>query len=373
MAQLELVGVKKSFGKIDAVTDIDLVIQNNELFCLFGPSGCGKTTILKLLVGLDIPDKGKIVIDGRDMTFAPPAERNLAMVFQNLALFPHLPVRQNLAFPLVERRLPPAAIAERMAQVAATLQITPLLDKLPAHLSGGERQRVALGRALMRDPQAYLLDEPLSALDARLRETMRVELGRLQRDLKHTFVYVTHDQEEAMALASRMAIMDAGRIVQVGTPLDLYGLPHDCYVAEQLGSLPINLFAGELHTSGLFVADELPLTVSTELRGSDRRVLLGARPEDIRVSVGPNDGSGVTGEVIAFQQLGATTVLDVRAGARMIKVEIGDTSPVRLHDNVSIRLALEKCHVFDATSRRRLHTGLGRQQPHALHLVASAS
>jgi multiple sugar transport system ATP-binding protein len=373
LAQLELVGVSKSFGKNTAVKDIDLMIRDNELFCLFGPSGCGKTTILKLLVGLEIPDKGKIMIDQRDVTFAPPAERNLAMVFQNLALFPHLPVRENLAFPLVERRLPQSAIEARMAQVAATLQITPLLDKLPAHLSGGERQRVAIGRALMRDPQAYLLDEPISALDARLREAMRVELGRLQRDLKHTFVHVTHDQEEAMALADRMAIMNEGRIVQVGTPVDLYGLPFDRYVAEQLGSLPINLFAGTLHASGLFVADELALTIPTGLRGFDRRVLLGARPEDIGVSAGPSDDAEVTGKVIVFQQLGATTVLDVMVGTKTIKVETGDAPPVGLHEDASLSITLEKCHVFDAVTQRRLHTGLGRQQPHASHLVASAS
>jgi multiple sugar transport system ATP-binding protein len=225
VAQLELIGVGKRFGTVDAVKDIDLVIRDNELFCLFGPSGCGKTTILKLLVGLEIPDQGRIRIDGRDVTLAPPADRNLAIVFQNLALFPHLRVRENLAFPLVERGVPRSAIEARVHQVAATLHIAPLLDKLPAHLSGGERQRVALGRALVRDPQAYLLDEPTSALDARLREAMRVELGRLQRDLKHTFVHVTHDQEEAMAVADRLAVMKEGRIVQVGTPVELYGLP----------------------------------------------------------------------------------------------------------------------------------------------------
>jgi multiple sugar transport system ATP-binding protein len=361
VAQLELIGVSKAFGQVDAVKDIDLSIRDNELFCLFGPSGCGKTTILKLLVGLEIPDQGRIRIDGRDVTYASPAERNLAMVFQNLALFPHLPVRQNLAFPLVERRVPKHTIAERMTQVAATLHITPLLDKLPAHLSGGERQRVALGRALMRDPQAYLLDEPTSALDARLREAMRVELGRLQRDLKHTFVHVTHDQEEAMALADRMAIMREGRIVQVGTPVDLYALPCNAYVAEQLGSLPINMFSGVLDAAGTFTADQVDLTLPTGLRGSDRRVLLGARPEDIRISASAASGAGLTGKVIALQQLGATSVLDIAIGGKTVKVEADDEPPVGLHDEAFVSIAFEKCHIFDAATQQRLHTGCGKQ------------
>ncbi len=369
MALLELIGVSKRFGAVEAVRAIDLTIRDSELFCLFGPSGCGKSTILKLIAGLELPDSGRISIDGRDVTFAPPAERNLAMVFQNLALFPHLRVRDNLAFPLVEQRLPQKVIEERLAQVAATLRIVQLIDKLPAHLSGGERQRVALGRALMRDPQAYLLDEPISALDARLREAMRVELGRLQRDLKHTFVHVTHDQEEAMALADRMAVMRDGRIVQVGTPLELYGLPCDSYVAEQLGSLPINIFAGTIDAMGTFVAEAIDFRLETGLRASDRGALLGVRPEDIKLAPHRDAHSALTGRVIAVQPLGATTVVDVAVGPHIVKIETDDTPLVALHDDAFLSLALEKCHLFDRTTHQRFHTGLSEWQ----HITAFAA
>ena len=242
-------------GGFTAVDDVSLVVEDNELFCLFGPPGCGKSTILRLLVGLEAPDAGEIHIGGRDVTELPPADRDLAMVFQNLALFPHMSTRENLAFPLVARGVDPKYITAKVAQVAETLHITHLLDKFPAHLSGGERQRVAIGRALVREPKAYLMDEPISALDARLREEMRVELNRLQRQLNHTFVHVTHDQEEAMAVADRLCVMKDGRIEQIGTPLELYNTPQNRYVARQLGSPPINFISGNFDvSSGLFEA-----------------------------------------------------------------------------------------------------------------------
>ena len=259
MARLELSNASKYYGKTVAVKDIDLVVEDNEFFCIFGPPSSGKTTILRLLLGLVAPDEGEITIGGVAVGDQGPKERNLAMVFQNLALFPHMTAGQNLAFPLVERKLEKAAVIERVAQVAETLHITPLLDKLPAHLSGGERQRVAIGRALVRDPAAFLMDEPIAALDARLREEMRVELKRLQRELHHTIVYVTHDQEEAMSIADRIAVMEAGEIRQIGTPAEIYNLPNSRYVAELIGSPPMNFIDGTLADGGRFEGSDVPL------------------------------------------------------------------------------------------------------------------
>src|SRR5215472_17895471 len=286
VAKLELIAVSKRFGPVVAVEDVDLTVEDNELFCLFGPPGCGKTTILRLLLGLETPDRGEIRIGGRDVTRLPPADRDLAMVFQNLALFPHMSVRENLAFPLVERRVEPRRIDAKVAEVAETLHITHLLKKPPAQLSGGERQRVAIGRALVRAPNAYLMDEPISALDARLREEMRVELNRLRRHLKHTFVHVTHDQEEAMAVADRLCVMKDGQIDQLGTPQELYNTPNNRYVARQLGSPPINFIAGSLDAaSGLFEASVIPLVAVSVTRNKGQGAAwLGVRPEDLSIA-----------------------------------------------------------------------------------------
>ena len=286
LAKLELVSVSKRFGRVTAVDDVSLVVEDNELFCLFGPPGCGKSTILRLLVGLEAPDAGEIHIGGRDVTELPPANRDLAMVFQNLALFPHMSTRENLAFPLVARGVDAKHITAKVAQVAETLHITNLLDKFPAYLSGGERQRVAIGRALVREPKAYLMDEPISALDARLREEMRVELNRLQRQLKHTFVHVTHDQEEAMAVADRLCVMKDGRVEQIGTPLELYNTPQNRYVARQLGSPPINFISGTFDvSSGLFEAFQMPLAaVAAKANAGRGAAWLGVRPEDLSVA-----------------------------------------------------------------------------------------
>ena len=284
MAQLELHGVTKRFGPITAVEDIDITVPDNEFFCIFGPPGCGKTTLLRLWLGLETPDEGAVVIDGREVTRQTPAARNLSMVFQNLALFPHMTVANNLRFPLVERKMPRDEIARRVAEIAEKLHITPLLNKIPAHLSGGERQRVAIGRSLVRDPAAYLMDEPISALDARLREEMRVELSRLQRELKHTLIYVTHDQEEAMSVADRICIMENGRVAQTGTAGEIYNRPESRYVAEFVGAPPINLIEGRFE-NGYFAASEPSFRVPVADAGNhpDCGAVIGVRPEDVGI------------------------------------------------------------------------------------------
>src|SRR5215216_1362856 len=222
MAEIAFRNVTKRYGDTVALSDATFTVHDNEFFCFFGPPLSGKTTILRLILGLETPDHGDILIDGKPVNSISPALRNVAMVFQNLALFPHMSARDNIRFPLAERRVAEAQIERRVADTAAKLHIGHILHKMPAQLSGGERQRVAIARALVRDPVAYLMDDPISALDARLREETRVELKRIQREMGKTLVYVTHDQEEAMSIADRMAILENGRIRQVGTPVEIY-------------------------------------------------------------------------------------------------------------------------------------------------------
>jgi multiple sugar transport system ATP-binding protein len=360
MAKLQLLSATKRFGTTVAVDGVDLTVEDNELFCLFGPPGCGKTTILRLLLGLESLDCGEIRIGGRDVTRLPPADRDLAMVFQNLALFPHMSVRENLAFPLVERRMDTSRIGAKVATVAEILHITHLLDKPPAQLSGGERQRVALGRALVREPNAYLLDEPISALDAKLREEMRVELYRLQRQLKHTFVYVTHDQEEAMAVADRVCILRRGRVAQIGTPLEVYNSPDDIYVARQLGSPPMNFLEGRIDAlDGSFAAADVPfrgkLWTASQAEG---RAWLGVRPEDIAISDEAGGPRAVPASIYEVEPLGAVTIVDVKIGDRLLKAQVPRQPRYAQGDRVFLTFAAEKCHVFDAATDRRLATGL---------------
>lgn len=353
MATLELDGVTKRFGDVVAVEDISLRIEDNEFFCIFGPPSCGKTTILRLLLGLVVPDEGRILIDGRDVTYERPRQRDLGMVFQNLALFPHLSAGGNIAFPLVERNEPKARINERVADVAAKLQIAHLLEKLPAHLSGGERQRVAIARALVRNPRAYLMDEPIAALDARLRETTRVELKRLQRELSHTLVYVTHDQEEAMSIADRIAIMQDGRIVQVGAPGDIYNRPDTLYVAKIVGSPRINVIDGVLQGGAFRVAGQaIDLTFSGV--GYDGPAALAIRPEDLAVAAAGAPGA-LAAEVFEVEPLGAHTIVDVNLEGGILRVQIPGQPQLSPGDPIGLMLDVGRCHLFAAPSGATLH------------------
>jgi multiple sugar transport system ATP-binding protein len=347
MASLELSGINKSYGDTIAVADIDLKIEDNEFFCIFGPPSCGKTTILRLLLGLVAPDTGEVRIGGKVVTDAPPKERNLAMVFQNLALFPHMTTRQNLAFPLTERKMEKSAVEARVNSVAETLHITPLLKKLPAHLSGGERQRVAIGRALVRDPGAFLMDEPIAALDARLREEMRVELKRLQREQNHTLVYVTHDQEEAMSVADRMAIFEDGRIRQVGTPADIYNRPNSRYVAELIGSPPMNFVDGTF-ADGQFTAAQENVTISIDGVTESGAMTLAIRPEDIEIR--GSDQPGIDAKVYEVEPLGAFTIVDIIIGEKIVKVQVAGQPEFELGSAVRLFLDPLNCHLFDGAS-----------------------
>lgn len=348
MAAIEFRNVSKSFGKALAVDDASFRIGDGEFFCFFGPPLSGKSTILRLILGLETPDSGEILFDGRPMNAVGPAARNVAMVFQNLALFPHLTAADNIRFPLRERKTDPALIERRLAEVAEKLHIGHILHKLPAHLSGGERQRVAIGRALVREPVAYLMDDPISALDARLREETRVELKRMQTDLGRTLVYVTHDQEEAMSIADRMAIMENGRIRQIGTPAEAYDQPQSAYVAGLLGAPAINLFSLEQVRTG----DQLQLAggaISLPANAiPSGTTSIGVRPEDLLLAP---VGQGTEATVFEVEPLGGFTVVTLTAGGQRLRALLRGQPPVVVDSKVGLSVDPAAAHYFGSDGR----------------------
>ena len=329
MAEIAFRNVTKRYGDTVAVEDASFTVADNDFFCLFGPPLSGKTTILRLILGLETPDEGDILIDGRRVNEVGPAARNIAMVFQNLALFPHMTAADNIRFPLAERRLPAAHIKARLADASEKLHIGHILHKYPAQLSGGERQRVAIARALVRDPVAFLMDDPISALDARLREEARVELKRMQREAGRTLIYVTHDQEEAMSVADRMAILEHGRVCQVGPPVELYDDPATSYVAGLLGSPPINLMP----------SDMLPGAHSGAAQ-------VGLRPEDVAVS--PGEGA----VVVTVEPLGGYTVLTIQMRGHNLRAMLRGQPGFEPGQSVSIAAAPDRMLFFSADGAR---------------------
>ena len=353
MARIEFDHVTKRFGETLAVNDATVTIEHNEFFCFFGPPSSGKSTLLRLLLGLDTPDSGEIRIDGRRVNELAPAARNLAMVFQNLALFPHMTARENVAFPLVERHMAAPIIAQKLAKLAETLHISHILDKRPALLSGGERQRVAIGRALIRDAAGYLMDDPISALDARLREETRVELKRLQGDMGHTLIYVTHDQEEAMSVADRMAVLQDGAIRQIDAPQTLYARPRTRYVAALVGSPRMNFVPGLIDPeSHVFQSEQsgwrVPLSPRADLAGTG--VELGFRPEHVTIAKS-GDATALAARVVSVEPLGAMTVLVLEAGGGTVKAALRGQHSFGVGERVALAVPAARCIVFDASGR----------------------
>lgn len=330
MASISFRGVSKRFGDVLAVDNLTLDIRDNAFFCLFGPPLSGKSTILKLILGLEQPDEGEILIDGRPVTHVTPAARNVAMVFQNLALFPHMSALENIRFPLVERRRPAAEIAARVADVTGKLHIGHILHKPPSQLSGGERQRVAIARALVRDPVAYLMDDPISALDARLRESTRVELRRIQQEMGKTLVYVTHDQEEAMSVADGMAVLEHGRVRQTGTPEEIYRRPNSTYVAGMLGAPAMNVvpmgLAGEMQVQAAPVGAQS----------------LGVRPENLRVT------PGNAARVAEVEPMGGYTTLSIDLQGTMLRATLRGQPKYSPGEQVALSVDQGRAHFFDA-------------------------
>jgi ABC-type sugar transport system ATPase subunit len=355
MASITLNGASKAFSNmVAAVRAVDLHIPHGELLVLVGPSGSGKSTLLRLIAGLEAPTSGRILIDGTDVTALPPQQRDLAMVFQSYALYPHKTVRENLAFGLQMRRVAAARIRERVTEAARTLGIEPLLDRRPAALSGGQRQRVALGRAIVRDPKAFLLDEPLSNLDPLLRVETRAELALLHRRLGATMIYVTHDQEEAMTLGSRIVVMRDGAIEQVAAPMDLYDRPANTFVAGFIGSPAMNIWSCSARDDAHILAAGFrwdDVTAPVRARG---RVLMGVRPHDLEV-VAADEGDAA-GRVEILEPLGPVALAHLALdGAQQIRARVvTESRRLAVGDRIGIRVDRQRLHWFDVDTGHRL-------------------
>jgi ABC-type sugar transport system ATPase subunit len=350
MAGVTLERVSKRFGDATIVDQLDLAIADGELLVLVGGSGCGKSTTLRMIAGLESVSSGTIRIGERDVTHLPPRARDVAMVFQDYALYPHLTAYQNMALGLKLRKLPAADIDRRVRAAAATLGLEPLLERRPKAMSGGQRQRVAIGRAVVREPAAFLFDEPLSNLDAHLRNQMRIEIHALQRRLGTTSVYVTHDQVEAMTLADRLVILDGGKIQQVGSPMEVYRGPVNRFVAGFIGTPPINFLAGELVEEGgdlamVCAGGRLPVPAARRPRGDERQVTLGVRPHDLSLAEGEG-APGLDGKLVLVERLGGATHLHVEVAGQRIIAAISADRVVELDGPVRLTVAMERAHFF---------------------------
>ncbi|HEX7077193.1 MAG TPA: sn-glycerol-3-phosphate ABC transporter ATP-binding protein UgpC [Candidatus Eisenbacteria bacterium] len=362
MAGVTFRNVSKSFGKTPVIEKLDLEIKDQEFMVLVGPSGCGKSTALRMIAGLEEVSGGDILIGDRVVNDLPPKDRDIAMVFQSYALYPHMTVRENLAFGLKIRKMPQAEVDRLVAEAARILDIEHLLDRKPKELSGGQRQRVAVGRAIVRKPSVFLFDEPLSNLDAKLRVQMRAEISKLQHDLKTTTVYVTHDQVEAMTMGRRIAVLNAGILQQVGTPLEVYEKPVNVFVANFIGTPPMNFVPAVTADGGATLraaqfSIPAPAAARGALGGADgRRVLIGIRPEKIEIAPAPPPGGNgfVAVKVEVVELLGNEAVFHGRVGDDVLVAKAEPHRAPKVGDIVTLRLDLEALHLFDAETERRL-------------------
>ena len=356
MAQVMMKDLNKKYDEVHAVKDVNLHIRDKEFVVLVGPSGCGKSTTLRMVAGLEEITGGEITIGDRIVDDLPPKDRDIAMVFQNYALYPHMTVYDNMAFGLKMRKFPKTEIAKRVGEAAEILGIQELLKRKPRQLSGGQRQRVAVGRAIVRHPQVFLFDEPLSNLDAKLRVQMRVELKRLHERLETTAIYVTHDQVEAMTLGDRVVVMKDGWIQQVGEPLELYGRPANRFVAGFIGSPSMNFVDVTVaDANGALWADTTGLRVKVPPAIAGRlgpykgqRVTLGIRPEDLRVAVGGDAGDYSFDTVVeVVEPLGSEILLDLKAGPNVIVARVEPTVRAKHQDKMRLALHPDRVHFFD--------------------------
>ena len=350
MSEIELRNVGKSYGSVPVLDDISLDMGSGEFVVLVGPSGCGKSTLLRMIAGLEDISSGEITIGGRIVNDMPAKERDLAMVFQNYALYPHMKVADNMSFALKLGGVSKVEIRQRVAEAAEILGLENLLDRLPRELSGGQRQRVAMVRAIVRDPRAFLFDEPLSNLDAKLRVKMRGEIKKLHQRLGKTTIYVTHDQTEAMTMADKIVVLNGGRIEQMGPPLELYRNPHNLFVAGFIGSPEINLLSGEVDGQDLRLADgaTLPLPAGVGLaRG--RKVVYGIRPQHIGLA-----DDGVAAEVVLVEPTGDAQEVLLRIGANDISMVLSDAAPLQAGQPVGLGFDPAKVLLFDKQTGGRL-------------------
>ena len=357
MAQVTLGNIRKSFGDVTVLDDVSLDVADGEFMVFVGPSGCGKTTLLRTIAGLERPSAGRVVIGGDDVTLWPPARRGVAMVFQSYALYPHMSVRENIAFGLKLADVPRAEIDQRVEAAAATLQIGHLLNRKPRELSGGQRQRVAIGRAIVRDPKVLLFDEPLSNLVAELRVQMRVELIDLHQRLRATMVYVTHDQIEAMTMADRIVVLNRGRIEQIGAPLELYQQPSNIFVAGFIGSPKMNFVrvrAAEVGAQGVAVTLPGDVAMTVPVHPGDLRagaeLTLGVRPEHLGLDGAVTDGRAdarLPAEAQVVEHLGSEILAHMKLpGDIAVEVKAPGETAIRRGDRVAIGLRADLCYLF---------------------------
>ena len=356
MAEVILRSLVKRFGSVPAVDNVSLQIPDGEFLVLLGPSGCGKSTILRLIAGLEDATSGEIVIDGDLVNFVDPTRRNLAMVFQNYALYPHMTVYKNVAFPLETAKMSRDSVKEAVSRGADMLEITEFLQRLPEQLSGGQRQRVALARAIVRQPKVFLMDEPLSNLDAKLRLQTRIELMSLHERLGITTLYVTHDQVEAMTMGQRIAVLHEGKLQQLGTPAEVYDVPANKFVATFMGAPPMNLIDGELQNNGTewvftrsdyrFVIDRVQMNIGEEVLSSSKgTVSLGVRPEDMRLASSKSEG--IPGVIRFLEPIGSDLFVTIDVDPHSLQVRLPPKTQVATGDKVGIEFDYPKAHIFN--------------------------
>ncbi|SPF75735.1 sn-glycerol-3-phosphate import ATP-binding protein UgpC [Aliiroseovarius pelagivivens] len=347
MAEIQLRNLSKRWGAFVGVDNFDLTIADKEFLVLLGPSGCGKTTTMRMIAGLEDATEGDILVDGKRVNDLEPKDRDVAMVFQSYALYPNMNVYDNIRFPLKVRGIDPSTHDEKVRRASAMVELDEFLHRKPAELSGGQRQRVALARAIVREPNVFLMDEPLSNLDAKLRVSTRAQIKNLSHELAVTTIYVTHDQIEAMTLADRVVVMKQGVVQQVGSPTDIYDAPANAFVASFIGSPAMNLVDGELK-DGVFRAKN---TEITGLSGPDGKVTLGFRAEDANVV--ESDGE-INAPIYTMELLGDATMVSVRISGALVSVKADKLFRAEIDDAVSIQVHKDHCHLFDAETGERI-------------------
>ncbi|MEA2601767.1 MAG: multiple sugar transport system ATP-binding protein [Acidobacteriota bacterium] len=362
MAEVTLRGVKKAYGPVTVIPHFDLDIHDHEFMVLVGPSGCGKSTALRMIAGLEEISGGTISIGGRVVNDVPPKDRDIAMVFQSYALYPHMTVRENMEFGLKIRKTPREEMNRRVNEAAQILGITEFMERKPKQLSGGQRQRVALGRAIVRKPAVFLFDEPLSNLDAKLRVQTRAEISKLQKTLKTTTVYVTHDQIEAMTMGDRIAVMKAGELQQVGSPLEVYDRPSNLFVASFIGTPPMNFIPANIAADGAsVVASGFTLPVPEEFRAAasqraGEKVVLGVRPENVREAPrDPGDPTVPITVLVEFvEPLGHEVIVHGRVGDELLVAKVEPHRAPQMDQQIQLVIEVAASHLFDATTEKRL-------------------
>lgn len=349
MSHVTLKNITKHFRSVTALEHVSFHVNDGEFFVLLGPTGAGKTTTLRVIAGLEKQDEGTVSFDGEQIDLLTPADRDVAFVFQQYSLYPTMSVYDNLAFPLRSpiRRIPEPEIKRKIHDAAGILRIDHLLERKTARLSGGEMQRVSIGRAIVREPRVFLMDEPLSNLDAKLREALRIELKHIQKTLGKTIIYVTHDQIEALTMADRIAVLHEGRIIQEGNPDDIYDRPATTFVAQLVGTPRINLFEGE-RQDGQVAIKQSALTVQAPGQDLPPSVLVGIRPEDIR----PDPQGPFTGQMVLKEPLGVETVLHIKSGEQTLLALIPGMSELKIGDTVRFNVNSAKLHFFDSKRKR---------------------